>query len=234
MGRHRAVSGSGSTGPGAIAALLGILLTACGSPGAREAERPPTVVHQENRSTASRSPGSSATAPEMDQFKANDEYGIWAFFPRGAVVCEARSWQHPIGFYTFLGETRECGHPYDPPVARFVQVFAGYNAFSAPTPKDHMPCPDGQLPADLNVELSGLVLQSMDSFTCASAEGHGRITVAVSAMGGGPNIAGPGEPRTERVLYSALLSTRAEHLDEDLSLFRDFVRRLRFFPADVS
>jgi hypothetical protein len=232
MGCRRAVSGRGSTGPGAIAALLGVVLTACGSPGARE-EGPPTVLQKEDRPTASpRNSVSSATASEMDQFKANDEYGIWAFFPRGAVVCEARSWEHPIGFYTFLGEPRECGYPYDPPVARFVQVFAGYNTFFAPTPEGHLPCPDGPLPADVNVELRGLVLQSMDSFTCASAEENGRIVVGVSGMGGGPNIQGPGEPQTESVLYSALLSTRAEHLDEDLDLFRDFVRRLRFFPAE--
>ena len=214
-------------------ALLLVLLTACGSPGRDEREGAAAVPEAAADATADHRNASSNSmaAAELDQLAVNEEYGIRAFFPRDAVVCVARSWEHPVGLYAFFGEPRECGHPFDEPVPRYVGIYAGYNAFFATSARDHLPCPDGPPPAGVSLDLRDLVLPGLVSHTCASVK-DGRTVVAVSALGGGPFSEVESEPSTELILYHALLSTRAEHLSEDLAYFRRFVRLLQFVPVE--
>lgn len=219
---------------GALSTLLilaSALLSACGASGSN-ATSPGAADKTGEMPDGSGRDGAGAAGPEMDQLMVNDEYGVRAYFPRDAAVCVARSWEHPIGFYAFLGETRECGYPYDPPVARFVQILSTYNAAFAVTARDHLPCHDGELPADLDLDLDGLALQGMESFTCASLDEDGRIMVGVAALGGEPTIEEAGAPVTGSIAYDAILSTRAEHLEEDFAFFTHFVRRLRFVQPD--
>ena len=106
---------TGSTGLRLVATLLVTLLVllpaACGSAERGDDEAPVPGLEATDSSTSNLGrPARTMATAQLDQLAVNEEYGIRAFFPRGAAVCEARSWQHPFGFYTFLGEQRACGH----------------------------------------------------------------------------------------------------------------------------
>ena len=175
----------------------------------------------------------SVSFAELNHVAANEEYGIHALFPEGSVVCEARSWEHPVGLFADIDRARDCDAPFVDRLVRMIGINAHYNAYFGTSIQRELPCEAGSLPSGMSLDFREFAFQGMESLSCASLEKDGQIWVHVAGLGGGLSHNDPPEaPVTHLVVYSSSLGTHREHLREDLALYREFLRRLRFSPAE--
>ena len=176
---------------------------------------------------------SRAPPVELSHAAANEEFGIRAVFPGGSAVCEARSGSRPVGFFADIDRARDCESPEVDGLVRMIGIRAGYNALLATSAQGKAHCPGEIVSPDMSPDLREFAFPGMESVSCASREKDGQIWVEVAALGGALDHNDPPDPpTTHSVIYTSLLATHGEHLREDLALYREFLRRLRFLPLE--
>jgi hypothetical protein len=158
----------------------------------------------------------------------NGEFAISAQFPAGARVCEARSGDHPHGFYAWLGgRLTDCHATVPDPAVRAISIYASYNASFQTSAASLLPCPGGGAPRGRGVDVRGLSLRGLPSIRCITQQRDGTIEIAVAARGGRwASHYRSAEFRAGAIDYVAALDTRPERLAGDLVLFRAFLSRL--------
>ena len=175
----------------------------------------------------------SASFPELNQLAANEEFGIRAAFPAGAVVCESRSGSRLVGLYADIDRARDCEYPEVKGLVRMIGVRASYNSSFRTSAGDQLPCAPGSAPAYMMLDFREFVFRGIDSVSCMSRDKDGQIWVVVAALGGPLDQNEPPDPPvTHRVRYRSTLGTHAAHLREELALYRAFLRRLSFVPVE--
>ena len=223
----------------AVTAMLLASLTACRPAGQDEQDkdlRPEVPAAAANAAAGSPLDLSldSVSFAELNQVEDLEEFGVHAFFPEGSVVCEARSWEHPIGLFADIDGARDCDNPQVDRLVRMIGVLAHYNAYFGTSVQYELRCAAGSLPPGMSLDLREFVFRGMESLSCVRLEKDGQIWVEVAGLGGGLNHNDPPEaPITHRVVYTSRLGTHREYLREDLALYREFLRRLEFSPVEL-
>lgn len=157
----------------------------------------------------------------------NEEMGLRVIFPRGAMVCLARSGDAARGFYTSLVPVEGC--PERPDRRVFISIYTMWNATFQPSVAEYW---QGCLPPSGAVRqrlMSGeLSFPGHRSVTCQETSNDGMIELSVHtlARAWSGNDLSP-EFRTPSTAYSAALGTTLERLDEDLPRFRQVLRSIR-------
>jgi hypothetical protein len=167
-----------------------------------------------------------AVAAEAPRVHRNVEYGIEARFPVGSRVCEARSGDHPIGFYAWLGRQTDCGVAM-PRSMGAMNITANYNAAFETSPSVLLECRNDSVPRGSRVDLRGLALPGIRSTKCAVRRGDGSLEIFVAAQGG--NWGGrvrSSEARAPLINYYAVLRTRPERAQRDMATFRRFLSQI--------
>lgn len=169
--------------------------------------------------------GLSAAAPRPHVYR-NEEFGIEAIFPAGSRVCEARSGDHPHGFYVWLSRPTVCNAVRDNSSASAMGIYASGNTSFESSPLAELPCRNGAKPRGILVDLGGLSFRRLYSVSCALRLPDGSLNVVVAAQGGSwASDDNSPEASTPYINYAATLHTRPERLRRDMVLFRQFLAR---------
>jgi hypothetical protein len=158
----------------------------------------------------------------------NEDLWLRMWFPRGSLVCMARSGDAPRGFFAIYGPGPNCAeHPDRQP--RFISLYGGYNAMETTRLAEAAgDCPP--LSTALRRRLGGeaLALPNYPSLVCETATRPGSIEIVVHALAGPWRRAGSAPGRLIRSGdFFAALGTTPAHFDEDLARFRQVLRRIR-------
>jgi hypothetical protein len=158
----------------------------------------------------------------------NEEWGIHVTFPAGSTVCEARSGDHPHGFYAWYGgRSTDCRAVRPDPSASAVGIYASYNTSFETSANGELPCRNGTAPRGSSISLRGLAFPRLNSVTCAIRRRDGSLEFVVAAQAGtwGPGASSP-EFTAPHINYRAFLSTRPAHAARDLAMFREFLAHI--------
>lgn len=158
-------------------------------------------------------------AVSLKQYQ-NEEFGIQTAFPEVNKVCVARSGDHPIGFFAWLGRTTECDRPKSP-LTSSISITAAYNS-SFDIKPDTKLCRDREVPEGMDLSLTDLAFPGFKSVRCATRLEDDLVSVVVAAQAGTWEDA---ELRAEArrapaVNYYAQLITTSRRIDRDIVIFR--------------
>jgi hypothetical protein len=158
----------------------------------------------------------------------NEDMGLRAVFEKGSGVCLARSGDAARGFYAHYGAETDCSERGARPPA-FIGLYASWNSSDYASLGEAVPdCRPLSPAVARNLEGETLAFPGILSLACQRQEQPGRIEIAVNALAGRRNGGdADGPPAT---LYTAILGTRPERLEEDLARFRTFLGNVRFEP----
>ncbi len=164
------------------------------------------------------------------QIYRNEEFGVTLRVPEGVFLCPTPDDEHDHGPVLLLGtaDSNHCQHAND---RRNVDIFASFNAIEASKTLDKFlkrQCTGvfkGEcLPAPPHLGIRGL--------RCASARvnhANGWIDIFVVTQAGKP------DPLFDRsvplINYNLSLHTKADHLEEDLRVFRRVLETVRLSPS---
>lgn len=174
-----------------------------------------------------------SAASDGQRHYRNQEWGLDVAFPAGGRVCEARSGDHPHGFYAWYGgRPTDCRSSVADPRASAMGVYASYNASFETSARSELPCSDGSLPQIGSVSLRGLSFRGIASIRCAVRNPDGSLEFVVAGQAGrwGSGVPGP-EGRTPYITYSAFLVTRPGRAARDIAMFRVFLAHLVIRPT---
>lgn len=175
-----------------------------------------------------------STAASGAQVHENEEFGIRAGFPSGSLVCQSRSGDHPVGFYSWIGRPTDCERGMMDAGERSIGVYGAYNSGFARSPEGELPCRHGSVPSGITIDLTILSIPGQRAASCAIRQENGLVRIVVATQDGTWS-AGDNSPefKTPKINYAATLITHPDNIQEDLTTFRDFLARLVIEPDGV-
>lgn len=155
----------------------------------------------------------------------NHEMGLTAIFPAGSRVCLSRSGDAARGFYAWYGAAATGCPERGDIAATSMGLSSAFNASFDRTLVQAAPRDCRPLSANLTRRLRGapLAIPGHRFRACQSAGPGGGVEITLYALAGKPLI----EEDAPGVVYFAFLRTPSDPRDQDLAMFRTFLRQLQ-------
>jgi hypothetical protein len=161
----------------------------------------------------------------------NEEFGIYIAIPQGVQLCLPRKEQHDHG-PVFLLEHAANNAGSEITLNRVIVIFAGYNANDTTKRLNNFLddlCDNigkgKRVEAPPRLEVNGL-----PSVAAMVVRSDGWIDVFVATQAGKADPAF--DPLVPSINYDLRLHTTAEHLEEDLGIFRTLLKTVTISPPD--